>query len=152
MSHKTDATFYWDDQMGVCRCCLRYRNDKYLGFAYVHPLDADMISEKVGQEIAYNRAMINALKDQKKNLKLELKGLNSLYYSMKHSPHFNTKSYEAKMLYRQIKMRMDDIESIDEAIQNIENYLKGYIDRKDALYQKIRLNRNKGNVLQVKSE
>ena len=143
MSKKQRSNFYWDGERGICRCTITVSDGKYVGYAYVHPLDADMMSEKVGQEIAYNRAIISMLKGEKRKLKLELRGLNSLYYSMKHSPHFNQKSYEAKMLYRQIKMRNDDIETIDEMVQDIQDFLTNYINKKDELYQHIRTNRSK---------
>lgn len=138
---KHQCNFKWDAERGTCRCTLTYKNEKYVGFAFTHPTDMDMKSEKVGQEIAYHRAVIAMLKGEKKKLKYELRGLNSLYYSMKHSPKFNSKGYESKMLYRQIQMRNDDIESINELIKEIETFIISYVNKKDALYEKIRANR-----------
>ena len=145
--HKCD--FYWDEERGTCRCTITYKNDKYLGFAFTHPTDMDMVSRKVGEEISYNRAIISMLKDEKKKLKAELRGLNQLYYSMKHSPKFNPKGYEGKMLYHQIKMHTEDIESVNELIKDVNLFLSNYINRKDELYQKIRTNRNRENAKNV---
>lgn len=142
---KQNCNFYWDAERGVCRCTLTYKNEKYVGLAFTHPVDMDMISEKVGQEIAYHRAVIAMLKDERKKLKYELKGLNGLYYSIKHSSKFDPKSYESKMLYRQIQMHNEDIESVTELIGEINAFIKNYTTKKDELYQKIRTNR-KGNV------
>ena len=152
VSKKNKVDFYWDDKMGICRCTITVNNDKYLGFAYVHPMDVDMMNEKTGNEIAYHRALINLLKDQKKKLNLELKGLNGLYYSMKHSPHFNVKSYEAKMLYHQIKYHNQDIEAINDLMEDINTWLKDYIDKKDHFYQQLRKRREQGKACQSSNE
>jgi len=146
--HKVD--FYWDEERGMCRCTLTDNGVKYNGFAFCHPTDMDMKSQKTGEEIAYNRALISALKAKKKELKLELRGLLGYYYAIQHNPQFNPKSYEAKMLYRQIRMRQDDIESVDEGIGGLELYIKSYIKEKDKFYESIRQMRQKNE--QIKND
>ena len=149
---KHKCEFHWDEARGYCNCVITYKNEQYLGHAFTHPVDMDMKSRKVGEEIAYNRAVVDMLKSERKKLKLELKGLNQLYYSMKHSPHFNPKSYEAKMLYRQIKMHTEDIESTNELIKDVELFVSNYINKKDELYEKIRANRNRESAKNVINE
>lgn len=144
MKHKHDVDFYWDGERGICRCTIKDGDNRFVGVAECNPLDMDMKSEKVGQEISYHRAIIDALKFQKKVVKTELKALHNYYYSMSHSPHFNPKSYEARMLYRQIKFHKDDIEEIDNMICEIRQFIRDYIDKKDAFYQHIRKARAKG--------
>jgi hypothetical protein len=144
--HKVD--FYWDEERGMCRCTIFDMDNKYTGFAFCHPTDIDMKSQKVGEEIAYTRALINALKAKKKELKLELRGLLGYYYAIQHTSKFNRKSYEARMLYRQIRMRQDDIDSIDKEIDAREVYIYHYVDEKDKFYRIIRQNRAKAEPIE----
>lgn len=62
---------------------------------------------------------------------------------MKHSKKFNEKSYENKMLQRQINMIKQDIQTVKEMIEEERNNLKSYIDTKDDFYKKVRANREK---------
>lgn len=140
---KHKVNFYWDEERGMCRCTVMDKGIKYNGFAFCHPTDLDMKSQKTGEEIAYNRALISALKAKKKELKLELRGLLGYYYAIQHNPQFNSKSYEARMLYRQIRMRQDDIESVDEEIDSLDFYISSYIKEKDKFYAAIRQMRQK---------
>ena len=85
---------------GIAKCVLNTKYGTFKGEAKCHPDDFDMESEKVGCEIAYCRATIEALKHERDNvIKPSLKALKQLYYSMKHSKKFNPKSYENKMLW-----------------------------------------------------
>lgn len=60
---------------------------------------------------------------------------------MNKSKYFNPKSYENKMLQRQIKMYELDIIAINDVIKINKNELRNYIKNKEFLYQKIRKNR-----------
>lgn len=101
-----------------------------------------MRSEKVGFEIAYRRAKIQKLCSARDNeLKPRLAALKQLYYSMAHSSQFNPKSYENKMLQKQIRMIEFDLATIKEILAYERTSLKAYITLKDELYQKLRANR-----------
>ena len=103
------------------------------------------MSEKVGFEIALNRAIIKSLVFERENrIKPSLKALKQLYYSMKHSKNFNKKSYEAKMLWGQIQNWQFDLDTINEIIDRNRKILTDYINTKEALYQNIRNKRNSG--------
>ena len=107
-----------------------------------HEEDKDMMSEKTGMEIAYRRATIDYLKYVRDmELKPALKALKQLYYTMKHSTHFNPKSYENSKLQRHIRMYEFDLETINELIVNERKNLKDYIDKKDEFYKKTRISR-----------
>ena len=100
---KTNYEFYWDEGIGFAKCTLKTQYGEFTGVAQCHPDDEDMMSEKVGCEIAYARATINSLIHARDNvIKPSLKALKQLYYSMKNSKHYNSKSYENKMLWSQI--------------------------------------------------
>ena len=133
--------FEWDEEQGLATCILTNGEDVYYGFAYCHPEDEDMKGEKTGCEIALKRAEIEALKGYRDKLKIRLETLNHLHSIMKRSKHFNPKSYENKMLHRQIRMINFDLATVKEMIATEKQSLKTYIDEKDNFYVKTRKRR-----------
>ena len=139
---KQETIFNWDPEEGVASCIIKYKNQTFCGVAMCHEEDKDMMSEKTGMEIAYRRATIDYLKYVRDmELKPALKALKQLYYTMKHSTHFNPKSYENSKLQRHIRMYEFDLETINELIVNERKNLKDYIDKKDEFYKKTRISR-----------
>lgn len=133
--------FHFSDETGLCICTINIRENQYIGMAQCHPDDMDMMSEKTGEEIAYNRAIVEMLRDERSRLQTELAGLKSLYYSMNNSPKFNAHSYEAISLFKQMRLRQDDIGSINDLIRSTQHYVDQLIKEKDEFYKKIRKNR-----------
>lgn len=113
---KNKPIFTWDESTGTASCILSDGEKIFTGFANCHPEDNDMCSEKTGCEIALRRAKINALKDYRNEVKVRLSALNQLYYSMNRSKYFNKKSYENKMLQRQIRLTNFDLDTVKEMI------------------------------------
>lgn len=139
---KQKPIFNWDPEEGVASCIIKYKNQTFCGVAMCHKEDQDMMSEKTGMEIAYRRATIDYLKYVRDmELKPALKALKQLYYTMKHSTHFNPESYENSKLQRHIRMYEFDLETINELIVNERKNLKDYIDKKDEFYKKTRISR-----------
>ena len=139
---KQKPIFNWDPEEGVASCIIKYKNQTFCGVAMCHKEDQDMMSEKTGMEIAYRRATIDYLKYVRDmELKPALKALKQLYYTMKHSTHFNPNSYENSKLQRHIRMYEFDLETINELIVNERKNLKDYIDKKDEFYKKTRISR-----------
>ena len=139
---KQEPIFNWDPEEGVASCIIKYKNQTFCGVAMCHEEDKDMMSEKTGMEIAYRRATIDYLKYVRDmELKPALKALKQLYYTMKHSTHFNPNSYENSKLQRHIRMYEFDLETINELIINERKNLKDYIDKKDEFYKKTRISR-----------
>ena len=142
MAKKKEPYYDWNEQDGIATCILYDGENTFLGLATCHPDDEDFQSEKTGLYIAEARAEIQALKHYKNNvLKPGLNALNQLYYSINHSKQYNKKSYESKMLYRQIQMKEHDIKDIQDMINERKADLKKYIDDKDAFYQSVKRNR-----------
>ena len=137
--------FDWDDERGSASCLFTDGEKVYTGFALCHPDDMDMAGEKTGCEIALRRAKINALRGYRDELKIQLKALNQLYYSMNKSTHFNEKSYENKMLQRQIRRISFDLATAKEMIATERQELRDYLQKKDEFYTKIRRIRKKDN-------
>ena len=138
---KHEPIFNWDENAGVASCILSDGEKVFTGFAQCHPDDKDMSSEKTGCEIAFRRARINALRGYRDELKIKLKALNQLFYSMNRSNRFNEKSYENKMLQRQIRMIDFDLTTTKEMIATEEQNLRQYLSDKDKFYTKTRIRR-----------
>ena len=137
--------FHYDKETGCSTCVIETKYGKFSGTACCHPDDMDMASEKVGCEIAYSRAAIDSLKYERDNvIKPSLKALKQLYYSMNRSKKFNPKSYEYKILKRQIECWEFDLAVINDMINTERTWIRDYINTKEALYQNIRANRNSG--------
>lgn len=142
---KIKPIFHYDKETGCSTCVIETKYGKFSGTACCHPDDMDMASEKVGCEIAYSRAAIDSLKYERDNIiKPSLKALKQLYYSMRHSKKFNPKSYENKMLKRQIENWEMDLNNINIMIKSENDWIRDYINTKEILYTNIRNNRNKG--------
>lgn len=142
---KIKPIFHYDKETGCSTCVIETKYGKFSGTACCHPDDMDMASEKVGCEIAYSRAAIDSLKYERDNIiKPSLKALKQLYYSMRHSKKFNPKSYENKMLKRQIENWEMDLNNINTMIKSEKDWIRDYINTKEILYTNIRNNRNKG--------
>ena len=142
---KHEPIFNWDEETGISSCILSDGEKIYTGFAQCHPDDSDMKGQKTGCEIAFRRARINALRGYRDELKIQLKALNQLYYSMNISYRFNEKSYENKMLQRQIRQINFDLATAKEMIATEQESLRVYIKEKDEFYNKTRMRRNKAN-------
>ena len=135
--------FEWDETLGIAYCELTDGERVWIGMAECHEDDFDMKNEKTGCEIAFRRARIKALKEKKRDLKLQLSALNQAYYSMNRSKHFNPKSYENRMLRRQIHLIESDLNTFKDMIATEEQNLITYLKEKDKFYKHIRYNREK---------
>ena len=142
---KNEPIFNWDEEAGIASCILSDGEKVYTGFAQCHPDDEDMKGQKTGCEIAFRRARINALRGYRDELKIQIKALNQLYYSMNKSTKFNEKSYENRMLQRQIRMINFDLATTKEMIATEEQNLRAYIKSKDVFYTQTRKRRQKAN-------
>ena len=138
---KNEPIFSWNEETGTASCILGSNEKIYTGFAQCHPDDTDMKGEKTGCEIAFRRAKIHALRGYRDELKIKLSALNQLFYTMNKSKHFNPKSYENKMLQRQIRMTNFDLDTAKEMIATEEQNLREYIQKKDEFYNHTRARR-----------
>lgn len=131
--------YYYDDVNGVASCTIRYKNLLFTGTSKCHPDDEDFMSEHTGCFIAEVRANIKVLKFRRDNEIIPaLRAFEHVQANMDTSTKYSPKSYEAKMIHRQIKTLKKQVEEFNAAIVDEENYLKKYISEKDKLYQRIR--------------
>ena len=135
----------FDKETGAATCVFDSKYGNIVGTAQCHPDDKDMCSELTGTTIAAERANRKYLQLCKVECKGQLAALNQLYYSMKHSSNFNPKSYENKMLQRQIRFIEDDLATIKQMLSDSYRSLKKYIDEKEKFYTKLRTLRKAQN-------
>ena len=129
----------WDDENKVATCVLYYKNKVFYGMATCHPDDMDFANEYTGEHIAYLRAMIEALNWERDcEIKPALAALKQVYYSMNHSKKYNPKSYEAKMLRRQIRSLENELAAVNADLAAERTSLSEYLKAKDRLYTKLR--------------
>lgn len=136
----------WDEELGIATCTIKVDGGKtFTGRSYCSDKDLDVKSEYTGCTIAYYRAILNSLLDERDNILLPgLKALKQLYYSINKSKNYNRYSYEAKMLYNQIQHYEDDLKFIRNYINDIKADLTRYINDKEYFAINLRKIRNDG--------
>ena len=146
---RKEPHFEWDENLGQATCIIEDSQQRvFFGLATCHGNDMDMKSRRTGEEIAFRRARMDYLRQQRDDILLELKALKQLYYSMNQSKRFNPKSYENTMLQRQIRIKTFDLDTIKEMLASERESLKNLIDEKDKFYKQVRAYRNKAKNLQ----
>ena len=131
--------YTWSERYGTATCTLFYKNYEFTGVANCHPDDKDMMSKLTGQTIAEYRATLKYLRFIRDcELQPQLKSLKQLYYSMNHSKYFNPKSYEVKMLYRQINQLTEDLKENKYLIDLTKKELKTYLTTKERDHKQLR--------------
>lgn len=124
--------YLWNENTGTAIATIFYKNYTFTGEAQCHPDDQDMMSKLTGQTIAEYRATLKYLRFIRDcELQPQLKSLKQLYYSINRSKYFNTKSYEAKMLFRQINILEEDLKETKYLINVIKNELTAYLNNKE---------------------
>ena len=140
---KKDIDFIWDEESGIATCLIPWDdNNDIIGTSICCEEDQDMKSEKTGMHIAEKRATIGYLKAIRDNeIKPQLKILKQFYYSINQSKQFNPKSYEARMLNRQIKMLEEGLDYVKKNIKANQKDLSNYINEKEKFYTFVRKGR-----------
>ena len=137
-----EPIFYYKD--GYAKCTAEDNmGRKFIGEAWCAEEDKDFESMIIGSTIAEMRAQIVAAKTYRDDLKIKLKALKQLYYSMKMSKQFNPKSYENIMLHRQIRLLENDLSIAKHQLAVLKLDLYEYINDKDFYHQRIRKMRAK---------
>lgn len=131
--------YLWNEDTGTAFSTIFYKNYTFTGEAHCHPDDKDMMSKLTGQTIAEYRATLKYLRFIRDcELQPQLKSLKQLYYSMNHSKYFDPKSYEAKMLYRQINHLTEDLKENKYLIDLTKSQLEAYLVTKERDHKQLR--------------
>lgn len=132
-------TYFWNEDWGMARCTLYYKDFKFTGIAFCHDDDKDMQSKLTGQTIAETRALIKYYRHLRDNeIKPELKALKQFYYDIIQSQRINKNSYEFRYLCKQIRKKTFELDTIKKELANISKFLKDYIESKDKTHKAIR--------------
>ena len=95
--------FSTDENYSYCE--LRYNNLTFTGIAQCHPEDEDMKSERTGYFIAETRANIQKLQWVRDYEILPMyKHYKHFYDCLSHSSKFNKDSFEARAIYKELKI------------------------------------------------
>lgn len=114
-----------------------------VGIAECHPEDMPFKSPLTGGTIAQYRAEIDLISCiNRYEIKPGIAALKHLYCTMRHSKHFNEKSYEAIRLKKELAHLMDELEENKLFIKQLRKELNNYIDNKNQLYNKLRQGQN----------
>ena len=124
--------YLWNENTGTAIATIFYKIYTFTGEAHCHPDDQDMMSKLTGQTIAEYRATLKYLRFIRDcEIQPQLKSLKQLYYSINRSKYFNTKSYETKMLFRQINILEEDLKETKYLINVIKKELTAYLNIKE---------------------
>lgn len=131
--------YLWNENTGTAFATIFYQNYTFTGEAQCHPDDRDMMSKLTGQTIAEYRATLKYLRFIRDcELQPQLKALKQLYYSINRSKYFDPKSYEAKMLYRQMSLLKEDLKENKYLIDLTKAQLEAYLIGKEHDHQQLR--------------
>lgn len=134
-----EFNFIYNPKTGMSICDLVAGPYTIRTYAYCHPDDREFGSERVGCFIAEMRATIKYLQFKRDyEIKPALKTIKHLYDNIKTSKNYNPKSYETKMIRRQIRNLEKEINTINYDINSEKQYLFEYIQNKEILYDKYR--------------
>lgn len=141
---KTKKTFEYEN--GVAFCYIEKGDNLFLGSACLHPDDADIASEITGCEIAEARANIDMMQWIKNNeIKPGLKALKHLYSCVSMSSNFNPKSYENRLLRRQIRKFENDLATVNNSIAEEKKFIKDYIAGKEKVRKILEFKKSEDN-------
>lgn len=139
----TKTKYNWDSDKGIAIVQIEDKNGNiFVGSAQCHPDDKEFMSEKIGYEIAEIRASLNMIRYiRDTETKPQLKILNHIFSNMKTSKQFNSRSYEASMVRRQIHILQADLAAIKELITNYNNHIRE-LSEAALTYQTIKMGKN----------
>ena len=126
---------YKHTENGTTICTLRDKsNNVVYGYAYCHP--EDEYSERVGEYIATMRAEIKYYKlISRIELEPQIKTLRHLMSCIKNtgSKVYNPEAPEVKLIERQLRMAIEDRDSIHEITGELEKALGEYFKNREKL-------------------
>ena len=129
----------YDYHAGSATCLIMYKDGSCsVGYAYCHPDDMDVESNYTGCHIAFVRANINRVTQERDALKNQLKSLNDFYNVINQSKYYNSASYEATMLRRKIAQVQTELDNTKIELEQIKSGLREYIATKAKFAERYR--------------
>ena len=117
-------------------CTLTIGDKKYCAYAECHTDDVPIFSQRLGERIAYDRASIDYLRDERDKINEQIKSLKHLLSIYNQSQKTNKESYEYKMLQKQINTYIRDSKESSRAIKEIKEEDIKYVTERAQLLKR----------------
>lgn len=117
-------------------CTLTIGDKKYCGHAECHADDVPIFSQRLGERLAYDRASIDYLRDERNKINEQIKSLKHLLSIYNQSQKTNKESYEYKMLQKQINTYIRDSKELSRAIKEIKEEDIKYVTERAQLLKR----------------
>lgn len=117
-------------------CTLTIGDKKYCGHAECHADDVPIFSQRLGERLAYDRASIDYLRDERDKINEQIKSLKHLLSIYNQSQKTNKESYEYKMLQKQINTYIRDSKELSRAIKEIKEEDIKYVTERAQLLKR----------------
>ena len=117
-------------------CTLTIGNKKYCGHAECHADDIPIFSQRLGEKLAYDRASMDYLRDERNKINEQIKSLKHLLSIYNQSQKTNKESYEYKMLQKQINTYIRDSKELSKVIKEIKEEDIKYVTERAQLLKR----------------
>ena len=131
---------YTVPEQGVSVVTVEHRGKQYIGQAHLHPDDKDNWSEFTGCRYAEMRAQIAALKQEHKEKKQACEECRKFIKSVSCYKNFDKSSPIAKDMYKQLNVRIKEVNKLADIINNLEMQLRASIRLQDKINSKAKNN------------
>lgn len=114
----------YDETSGLSTVVVSNKYGIFEGQSSLHPEDKKYESSFFGCRIAEARCTIAALKEQRNQLKLQIKTLSDFEKNLKGQKQYNPHSFECRKLRKQIYILVEEKKKIDNHIEEIVKNIK----------------------------
>lgn len=122
------AKWKYSYDSGHAKATLLLDGREFVGEAHLHPEDAENESQRKGYTLAETRAYIKVLQHHIQNeLKPALKALKHLNCCIQQSKNYNPKSYEARMLTRNLRLLDEELQECKSELNILKDQYHAYL-------------------------
>ena len=133
----------YNKNKGYAHVTVQHLGEIFEGEAWGHPEDKDNWSEFAGCSYAETRAMISALKWERRNAKEKADQSIDFLKSCQCYKNFDKDSETAKVLYRQINQRVKKVNDLTDKINELYDSLDKAIRRRSIVVNALKNKRAK---------
>lgn len=121
----------FNEDTGKSTSVIKYKKNKYYGYARLHPEDKEKTSKFTGCRYAEMRAEIKALKAEHKREKLACEECRKFVTACSQYKNFDKESPTAKVMFRQLNRRIKRVNSLADLINKKMSDLETAIKQKE---------------------
>ena len=133
---KTIASDY-NEETGLSAVTITTDFGDFIGYAKLHPDDAEIASHFAGCRYAEMRAVIKYMKEKIKISQYQLKPLKKIYYNLFNNRYYDIKNKGFKLLEKEMYLLEDDIETYKQYVKSLNERIKRDIDERPNIINKI---------------